>query len=52
MPIVGGILLIGSIITFIDWLIIEFSETYIGGILASILADCFAIGVILCCLGI
>lgn len=52
MPIVGGILLIGSIITFIDWMIYEFSETYVGGILASILVDCFIIGVILCCLGI
>ena len=52
MPIAGGILLIGSIITFIDWMIYEFSETYVGGILASIFVDCFIIGVILCCLGI
>ena len=46
MPIAGGILLIGSIITFIDWIIIELSESYIGGILASILADCFIIDII------
>ena len=52
MPIAGGILLIGSIITFIDWMIYEFSETYVGGILTTILVDCFIIGVILCCLGI
>ena len=48
----GFIMLITSILAYIDWMIIEFSETYIGGILASILADCFTIGVILCCLGI
>ena len=48
----GFIMLITSILAYIDWMIYEFSETYIGGIVASILADCFAIGVILCCLGI
>lgn len=52
MPIAGGILLIGSIIAYIDWMIYEFSDSYIGGIVASIITDCFIIGVILCCLGI
>ena len=48
----GFIMLITSILAYIDWMIYEFSDSYIGGILASILADCFIIGVILCCLGI
>ena len=52
MPIIGSILLFGTILVFIDWIIMEFSETYISGVLFSILTDCFTIGVILCCLGI
>ena len=45
----GFIMLITSILAYIDWMIYEFSDSYIGGIIASIITDIGIIGFILCC---
>lgn len=45
----GFIMLITSILAYIDWMIYEFSDSYIGGIIASIIIDIGIIGFILCC---
>ena len=45
----GFIMLITSILVYIDWMIYEFSDSYICGIIAIIITDIGIIGFILCC---